>query len=78
MLGLGETDEEILQVMRVCKEHNVDMLDDQAVSAAVGASFACSGRYVHPDTFKMFESVRLMMGLSHAAVGDGAVFVSCG
>ncbi|MFP3739934.1 radical SAM protein, partial [Burkholderia sp. SIMBA_019] len=26
MLGLGETDEEILQVMRDMREHNVDML----------------------------------------------------
>jgi lipoic acid synthetase len=26
MVGLGETDEEILQVMRDLREHNVDML----------------------------------------------------
>ena len=26
-------------------------------------------RYVHPDTFRMFEQQALAMGFSHAAVG---------
>jgi lipoic acid synthetase len=26
-------------------------------------------RYVHPDTFKMFEDAAIQMGFSHAAVG---------
>ncbi|MFG6448047.1 lipoyl synthase [Roseateles sp. BYS180W] len=68
MVGLGETDEEILQVMRDMREHNIDML-------TIGQYLAPSGhhlpvrRYVHPDTFKMFEAEAYKMGFSHAAVG---------
>jgi len=68
MLGLGETDEEILQVMRDMRAHNVDML-------TIGQYLQPSEhhlpvlRYVHPDTFKMFEREAYAMGFSHAAVG---------
>jgi lipoic acid synthetase len=68
MVGLGETDEEILQVMRDMREHNVEML-------TIGQYLAPSGnhlpvrRYVHPDTFKMFEEEAYKMGFTHAAVG---------
>ncbi len=68
MVGLGETDEEILQVMRDLREHNVDML-------TIGQYLAPSGdhlpvrRYVHPDVFKMFEEEAYKMGFVHAAVG---------
>ncbi|MCZ8235187.1 MAG: lipoyl synthase [Inhella sp.] len=68
MVGLGETDEEILAVMRDLREHGVDML-------TIGQYLAPSGhhlpvrRYVHPDTFKMFEREAAAMGFSHAAVG---------
>ncbi|MBT9490972.1 MAG: lipoyl synthase [Paucibacter sp.] len=68
MVGLGETDEEILQVMRDMRAHNIDML-------TIGQYLAPSGhhlpvrRYVHPDTFKMFEAEAYKMGFSHAAVG---------
>ena len=68
MVGLGETDEEILEVMRDMREHNIDML-------TIGQYLAPSGhhlpvrRYVHPDVFKMFEEKAYAMGFSHAAVG---------
>ncbi|MEN5158143.1 lipoyl synthase [Achromobacter spanius] len=68
MLGLGETDEEILQVMRDMREHNVDMI-------TIGQYLQPSEhhlpvlRYVHPDTFAMFEREAYAMGFSHAAVG---------
>jgi lipoic acid synthetase len=68
MVGLGETDEEILQVMRDMREHGIDML-------TIGQYLAPSGhhlpvrRYVHPDTFRMFEAEALKMGFTHAAVG---------
>ena len=68
MVGLGETDEEILQVMRDLREHGVNML-------TVGQYLAPSGhhlpvrRYMHPDTFKMIEVEAYKMGFSHAAVG---------
>ncbi len=68
MVGLGETDEEILQVMRDLRAHDVDML-------TIGQYLMPSGdhlpvrRYVHPDTFKMFEEEAYKMGFAHAAVG---------
>ena len=68
MVGLGETDEEILQVMRDMRAHDVDML-------TIGQYLQPSShhlpvlRYVHPDTFAMFEREAYAMGFSHAAVG---------
>ncbi len=68
MVGLGETDEEVLEVMRDMRAHNIEML-------TIGQYLAPSGhhlpvrRYVHPDTFKMYEAKAYEMGFTHAAVG---------
>jgi lipoyl synthase len=68
MVGLGETDEEILQALRDMRAHHIDML-------TLGQYLAPSGhhlpvrRYVHPDTFRMFEREAAALGFSHAAVG---------
>lgn len=68
MVGLGETDEEILEVMQDMRAHHIDML-------TIGQYLAPSNhhlpvlRYVHPDTFKEFEQRAYAMGFSHAAVG---------
>jgi len=95
MVGLGETDEEILQVMRDMRAHNIDMLtigqylapsnshlpvmrdmrEHDIDMLTIGQYLAPSNshlpvrRYVHPDTFKMFEQEAYKMGFSHAAVG---------
>ena len=68
MLGLGETDEEILQVMRDMREHNVDMLTIGQYLQPAEHHLPVL-RYVHPDTFAMFEREAYAMGFSHAAVG---------
>ena len=68
MVGLGETDEEILDVMRDLRAHGADML-------TIGQYLAPSGhhlpvlRYAHPDTFAMFGREAAAMGFSHAACG---------
>ena len=68
MLGLGETDEEILQVMCDLRAHEVDML-------TIGQYLQPSAhhlpvlRYVHPDGFRAFEQAAQKMGFAHAAVG---------
>ncbi|MEP7157388.1 MAG: lipoyl synthase [Betaproteobacteria bacterium] len=68
MVGLGETNEEILEVMKDLRAHNVDML-------TVGQYLQPSGhhlpvlRYVTPDDFKMFEIEAQKMGFVHAACG---------
>ena len=68
MVGLGETDDEILQAMRDMRAHHIDML-------TIGQYLAPSGhhlpvrRYVHPETFAMLSEQARLMGFSHAAVG---------
>jgi lipoic acid synthetase len=68
MVGLGETDEEILQVMRDMREHHIEMLTIGQYLAP-STSHLPVRRYVHPDTFRMFEAKAREMGFSHAAVG---------
>jgi lipoic acid synthetase len=68
MVGLGETDDEILRVMRDLRAHGADML-------TIGQYLQPSPhhlpveRYVHPDTFALFEREAQAMGFRHAAIG---------
>jgi lipoic acid synthetase len=68
MVGLGETDEEILAVMRDMREHDIEMLTIGQYLAP-STSHLTVKRYVHPDTFRMFREQAHEMGFSHAAVG---------
>ncbi len=68
MVGLGETDDEILEVMRDMRAHDIDMLTIGQYLAP-STSHLPVRRYVHPDTFRMFEAKALEMGFTHAAVG---------
>jgi lipoic acid synthetase len=68
MVGLGETDEEIVAVMRDLRAHDVDML-------TIGQYLQPSPhhlpveRYVTPERFVQFEKEALQVGFRHAAVG---------
>jgi lipoyl synthase len=68
MLGLGETDEEIVEVLEDLRKHEVEML-------TIGQYLQPSGghlpvlRYVLPEQFKEFERVATKMGFSNAACG---------
>src|SRR5215813_7569567 len=68
MVGLGENDDEILQVMRDLRAHDVDML-------TVGQYLQPSPhhlpveRYVEPQVFTLFEREAANLGFKHAAVG---------
>ncbi len=68
MVGLGETDEEILAVMQDMRAHEIDMLTIGQYLAP-SSSHLPVRRYVHPDTFKQFETQAYVMGFKHAAVG---------
>ena len=68
MVGLGETDEEILQVMRDMREHNIDMLTIGQYLAPTSSHLPVH-RYVTPDTFKMYKAEAVRMGFTQAAVG---------
>jgi lipoyl synthase len=68
MLGLGETDEEILEVMQDLRAHGVTML-------TLGQYLQPSQhhlpvlRYVTPERFQWFEQQALAMGFKQAACG---------
>jgi len=68
MVGLGETDEEILAVMRDLRAHDVDML-------TIGQYLQPSPhhlpveRYVEPLIFKEYEVEAKRLGFRHAAIG---------
>jgi lipoic acid synthetase len=67
-VGLGETNDEILDVMRDLRAHEVDML-------TVGQYLQPSKhhlpvtRFVHPDEFRMFEEEAARMGFVNSACG---------
>jgi lipoyl synthase len=68
MVGLGETDEEIYQVMRDMREYNIDMLTlGQYLQPS--PHHAPVLRYMHPNTFKEIETFAYNIGFKHAAVG---------
>jgi lipoic acid synthetase len=68
MVGLGESDDEIVQVMHDLRVHHVDML-------TIGQYLQPSPhhlpveRYVEPATFKRLEEQALALDFRHAAVG---------
>jgi lipoic acid synthetase len=68
MLGLGETDDEIIDVMRDMRTHAIDMITiGQYLQPS--PSHLPVRRYVHPDTFAMLEAKAYELGFRHAAVG---------
>jgi len=68
MLGLGETDDEIVAVMRDMRAHDIDMLTLGQYLAPSNAHLPVR-RYVHPDQFRRFEEIANALGFAHAAVG---------
>jgi lipoic acid synthetase len=68
MVGLGETDDEILQVMRDLRAHDVDMLTiGQYLQPS--AHHLPVARYVEPAVFDEFARQAHAMGFMHAACG---------
>ena len=68
MVGLGETDDEILAVMRDLRAHGVEMVT-VGQYLQPGPHHLPVERYVHPDVFAMFEREAYGMGFRHAAIG---------
>ncbi len=68
MVGLGETDEEVFELLRDMRAHGIDMLTlGQYLQPSNGHLPVL--RYVHPDQFKRFEDYAYEIGFKHAAVG---------
>ncbi len=68
MVGLGETDEEILEVMRDLRAHDVVMLTIGQYLQPSGAHLPLL-RYVTPEQFRAFEQAAAEMGFRQAACG---------
>src|SRR6187399_2617135 len=68
MVGLGETNEEILDVMRDLRAHDVDMLTVGQYLQPSKHHLAVT-RFPHPDEFRVFEQEAARMGFVHAACG---------
>ena len=68
MVGLGETEVELLEVFRNMREHNIDVL-------TVGQYLRPSkkhvdvARYYHPDEFRSLKEQALSMGFGHVEAG---------
>jgi lipoic acid synthetase len=68
MVGIGETREEVIQVLRDMKEHKLDMV-------TIGQYLQPSRdhlpieRFLHPDEFAEFERIGMDMGFRHVASG---------
>jgi len=68
MLGLGETREEVEDVMRDLRAHNVNMLTlGQYLQPSLDHHPVM--RFVHPDEFKELHDLGMEMGFSHVASG---------
>jgi lipoic acid synthetase len=68
MVGLGETDDEVKEILQDMRDHNIDMLTlGQYLQPSI--HHAPVTRYMHPDTFKEMENFAYSIGFKHAAVG---------
>jgi len=68
MVGLGETDEEVYEVMADMRRYNIDMITIGQYLQPTDGHLPVL-RYVHPDLFKAFENKAYDIGFKHAAVG---------
>ena len=68
MLGLGETNDEIIEVLQDLRHHEVDMLTLGQYLQPSPAHMAVA-RYVTPEEFEMFRVKAVEMGFEHVASG---------
>jgi lipoyl synthase len=68
MLGLGETDEEIIEAMRDLREAQVDILTLGQYLQPTRAHLPVA-RYVHPDDFARYKTIGLEMGFRYIESG---------
>ena len=68
MLGLGETDEEIVEVLRDLRDQGVEMLTiGQYLQPSIG--HLPVQRYVHPSEFAEYREIGYQMGLDYVESG---------
>lgn len=71
MVGLGETDEEIVESMHRLREEDVDLLTigQYLAPGLPGERFVATDRYVPPETFDAWQETAIGMGFKAAACG---------
>ena len=71
MVGLGETDEEVVDAMRSLREVGVEMLTlgQYLAPGRPGTRFLPVDRYVHPDQFQEWEEQARALGFRGVAAG---------
>ena len=68
MVGLGENDDEVREIMRDMRAHNIEMITvGQYLQPSDGHLPVL--RYVTPDQFKEFEQEAYAIGFTNAAIG---------
>jgi lipoic acid synthetase len=68
MVGLGETDNEIIDLMKDLKDANCDIVTIGQYLRPTKDHLPVQ-RYVHPDQFKNFKTLGLEMGFKHVESG---------
>ncbi len=68
MVGLGETKEQIFEVMRDMREHDIDMLTIGQYLQPSKEHLAVE-RFVHPDEFEEYTQLAKELGFKRAACG---------
>ena len=71
MVGLGESDNEVLGAMRQLRSRGVELLTlgQYLAPGRPGRRFLPVERYVHPDQFQDWEAQALEMGFLGVAAG---------
>ncbi len=70
MLGMGETDNEIIEAMRDLREHNVDFLAiGQYLRPITNGFYAEVKEYVTPERFEVLRKRAIELGFRYCAAG---------
>jgi len=68
MVGLGETREEVIQLMQDCVDHNVDVLTIGQYMQPTKMHHPVV-EWVHPDQFKEYKEIGETLGIEHVESG---------
>ncbi len=68
MVGVGESDEEMIEVMEMMRAHDIEMITIGQYLQPSGGHLAVE-RYVTPQTFQMYEDTAYKLGFKLAHIG---------
>jgi lipoic acid synthetase len=68
MLGVGETEKQVIDVLKDLRRHNVDMLTLGQYLQPSKHHLAVEN-YIHPDEFKNYKTIAIKLGFTQVASG---------